>query len=133
MKDIDKAKIKLGKRKSDVSLDNFIAKTQKIAREGTGNCRVTQKMLDAAILRFIIGDIQPLAVIYSPDFINLVRMGIPASIKIMCKKTLKQKIDQAYLEMKSTLDKKLSEIDIVSTTADLWSKMKRLIQSFVIF
>lgn len=54
-------------------------------------------------------------------------MGIPSSVRIMCRKILKQKLDQAYIDMKSALEKKLSEIEIVSCTADLWSKMKRLI------
>lgn len=131
MKDIEKEKIKLGKRQSEAALDNFIMKKQIMQRENSGSCRVTQKMLDTAILRFIIENIQPLSIVDNPAFINLIRIGIPSSVWIMCRKTLKQKLDKAYFDMKSALEKKLNEIEIVSTTADLWSKMKRLLMIFL--
>lgn len=82
-------------------------------------------MLNAAILRFIIEDIQPLSIVDSPAFINLVRIGLPSSVQIMCRKTVKTKLNQIYLEMKSALENKLAQIEVVSTTADLWSKAKR--------
>lgn len=127
MKSIKRAKIK---QQSKVAFDNFIIKKQKIEREGSGSCRVTQKMLDTTILRFIVEDIQSLSIIDNPAFINLIRIGIFSFVWKICRKTLKQKpID---FDMKSALEKKFNEIKIVSTTADLWRKMKRLlIQSFV--
>ncbi|XP_039304999.1 uncharacterized protein LOC113005993 isoform X2 [Solenopsis invicta] len=76
-------------------------------------------------LTFIIEDIQPLSTIDSPAFINFLRIGVSSHIRIMCRKTLKEKLCQTYLEMKSTLEKKLTEIEIVATTADLWSKAKK--------
>lgn len=101
-------------------------------RWGSGSSiAVTQKMLDSAILRFIIEDIQPLSVVDSPAFINLIRIGIPLSVKIMCRKTLKTKLDQKYLEMKVALENKLAQIETVSCTADLWSKAKRLFNFLV--
>lgn len=51
----------------------------------------------------------------------------------MCRKTLKTKLSQVYLEMKIALENKLSQIEIVSTTADLWSKAKRLLNFLVTF
>lgn len=81
--------------------------------------------MNAAILRFIIEDIQPLSIVDSPAFINLVRIGLPSSVQIMCRKTLKTKLNETYFEMKSALENKLTQIEVVSTTADLWSKAKR--------
>ncbi|GAB1864063.1 Putative AC9 transposase [Camponotus japonicus] len=43
----------------------------------------------------------------------------------MCKKTLKTRLNQTYYNMKSALENKLAQIEIVSPTADLWSKAKR--------
>lgn len=95
-------------------------------RWGSGNIAVTQKMLDTAVLRFIIEDIQPLSIVDSPAFINLIRIRMPSSVKIMCRKTVRAKLDQVYLEMKRALKEKLAQIEVISSTADLWSKAKRL-------
>jgi len=97
-----------------------------LERWGSGSIAVTQKTLDDAILRFVIDDIQPLSVVDSPAFINLVRIRMPSSIRIMCRKTLRAKLDQMYIDMKIALEKKLAQTEVVSSTADLWSKAKRL-------
>lgn len=95
-------------------------------RWGSGkSVAVTQNMLDAAILCFVIEDIQPLSIVDSSAFINLVRIGIPASVGIMCRKTLKTRFNELYLEMKNALENKLAQIETVSSTADLWCKAKR--------
>lgn len=96
-----------------------------------GRLAVTQKTLDKAIIRFIIEDIQPLSIVESTVFINLLRIGLPSQIHIMCRKTLRQKLCDTYFEMKATLDKKLTEIELVATTADLWSKAKRLVIFYI--
>lgn len=44
----------------------------------------------------------------------------------MCRKTLRAKLDQMYIDMKIALEKKLAQTEVVSSTADLWSKAKRL-------
>lgn len=84
-------------------------------------------------MRFIIEDIQPLSIVDSPAFVNLLRLGIPSHIRIMCRKTLREKICETYLKMKTALEKKLTEIELIATTADLWSKAKRLVILFYIF
>lgn len=81
-------------------------------------------------MEFIIDNLQPFSIVDSPSFINLVRKGLPSFIRIMCRQTLKEKLDQKYREIKSALETKLVEVEVVSTTADLWSKMKRL---FIIY
>jgi len=92
---------------------------------GSGTAGMTQNKLDTAILRFIVENVQPLAVVESPAFIDLIKIGLPSSIRIMCKKTLRDKLSKLYLDMKIALEKQFTEIDTVSTTADLWSKTKR--------
>lgn len=112
------------KRRNEDNLENPVKKRQQnLEKWNSGN--VTQKILDAAILRFIIEDIQPLSIVDSPAFINLVRIGVPSSVRILCRKTLRAKLSQTYVEMKTALENKLAQIEIVATTADLWSKSKR--------
>lgn len=130
MKDIEKAKAELAatnnKRCNENILENPIKKKQQVLeRWGSGSIGINQKILDAAILRFVIENIQPLSIVDSPSFINLVRMGTPSSVQIMCRKTLRTKLSQTYLEMRTALENKLDQLEIVSTTADLWSKAKR--------
>lgn len=108
-------------------------KQQRLERWGSGKLAITQNMLDKSILRFIIEDLQPLSITESPAFIDLVRSGLPSSIRIISRKTVKAKLQQAFCEMKTALKNKLAQLEIVSTTADLWSKMKRLlIYNFII-
>lgn len=102
-------------------------KQQKLERWGSGSFAMTQNTLDKAILRFVIENLQPLSVVDSPAFIDLVKNGLPSSIRIMCRKTVKDKLKEAFCTMKTALQNKLSEVEVVSTTADLWSKMKRLL------
>lgn len=138
MGNIEKAKHKLSnKRPNEDPLNNTASphpeKCQILDRWGSGRSTITQDALNKAILRFIIEDIQPLCIVDSPAFVNLIRIGLPPNIRIMCRKTLREKIHETYLKMKTALEKKLSEIELVATTADLWSKAKKLIRLFYAF
>jgi len=134
LENIDKAKLKLSnKRPSEDPQNNITNKCQILKRWDSGSTAVTQKVLDKAILRFIIEDIQPLSIVDNPAFINLLRIGLPLHIRIMCRKTLRDKVCETYHKMKATLEKKLTEIELIATTADLWSKAKRLVILFYIF
>jgi len=101
-----------------------------LERWSSGSIAVNKKMLNAAILRFIIEDIQPLSIVDSPAFINLVRIRMPSSVRIICKKTVRAKLNQTYLEMKTALENKLSQIEIVSITADFVEQSDKVIQLF---
>lgn len=94
---------------------------------GSGSFVVTQHMLDKAILRFIIEDLQSLSIVDSPAFIDLIKHGLPLSIRIICRKTVKERLQQAFYEMKMSLETKLAQVEVISATADLWSKMKKLV------
>lgn len=76
-------------------------------------------------MRFVIESVQPLSVAENPAFMDLIKIGLPSSIRIICKKTLRKKLCQAYFDMKTALETQLTEVETISTTADLWSKEKR--------
>ncbi|XP_011705113.1 PREDICTED: uncharacterized protein LOC105460367, partial [Wasmannia auropunctata] len=119
---IDKGK-QLSKKHLNENSNTVPNKYHILERWGSGNS-ATQKILDKAILKFIIENIQPLSIVDSPTFINMVRIGLPSHMHIMCRKTLKEKLCQVYVTMKTVLEKKLTEVQSVATTADLWSKAK---------
>lgn len=115
-------------KRQNEDVDNPVPKKQQILENWKhGSSKITQNMLDTAILRFVVEEIQPLSIVDSPAFIDLVKIGTPLAVRVMCRKTLKEKLSQKYFEMKSALENKLAEIEIVSTTTDLWSKAKRLV------
>lgn len=132
MKNIDKAKVKLSnKRPNEDAPNNIPNKYQILERWSSGGSTATQKALDKAILRFIIEDVQPLSIVDSSAFVNMLRIGLPSHIRIMCRKTLREKVCETYHKIKTALEKKLTEMEIVATTADLWSKAKRLIIFYI--
>lgn len=115
------------KHKIDISdnSENSTNKQRILDIRGSKNFTITQKVLDTAILRFVVENILPFSIVDSPTFINLITLGVPSSIRIICRKTLKEKVDQTYLKMKTAIENKLSEVEVVSITVDLWSKAKR--------
>lgn len=121
-------------KRQNEDTSNCITKKQKILENWSSrNSIVTQKKLDTAILRFIVENILPFSIVDSSTFVDLVRIGIPSNVNVMCRKTLKEKVDQAYFKMKTAVENKLAEVEVVSTTTDLWSKAKRLLIQFLIF
>lgn len=126
MKHLEEAKSRLANKRLNENISNDNLKKQRILEKwGSGTTGITQKKIDAAILRFIIENVQPFSIVESPAFIDLIKIGLPPSIRIICQKTLREKLNQSYCEMKTTLENQLAEVEIVSTTADLWSKAKR--------
>lgn len=136
MKKLEEVKSKLTnnkRRNEDISNNNDDTKKQCVLENWSSSRIVTQKKLDVAIVRFVIENVQPLAVVKSSAFIDLVKMELPSSLRIMCKKTLREKLCQSYFNMKTALENQLTEIETISTTADLWSKAKKLIQLFYFY
>lgn len=132
LENINKAKLLSNKRPNEDCLNNVRNKCQILEKWGSRSS-VTPEELDAALLSFIIEDIQPLSIVDSQAFNNLLRIGLPPNIRIMCRKTVRDKICETYIKIKAVLEKKLTEIELVATTADLWSKSKRLIILYFIF
>jgi len=126
LKSIENIKIELANKRQKMNISDNSTKKQRILEiYGSKNCSITQKTLDTAILRFVVENILPFSIVDSPSFINLMKIGVPSSIRIICRKTLKEKIQQEYQKMKSAIENKLAEIEVISATADLWSKAKR--------
>jgi len=104
-------------KQQNENTSNCITKKQKILENWSSrNSIVTQKKLDTAILRFIVENILPSSIVDSSTFVVLVRIGISSNVNIMCRKTLKEKVDQAYFKMKTAVENKLAEVEVVSTT-----------------
>jgi len=126
LKSIENIKIELANKRQKMNISDNSTKKQRILEiYGSKNCSITQKTLDTAILRFVVENILPFSIVDSPSFINLMKIGVPSSIRIICRKILKEKIQQEYQKMKSAIENKLAEIEVISATADLWSKAKR--------
>lgn len=89
---MEKAKSKLthNKRLYEEDINNVTKKQCVLQKWGSGTAGITQNKLDTAILRFIVENVQPLAVVESPAFIDLIKIGLPSSIRIMCKKNIKR-------------------------------------------
>jgi len=76
-------------------------------------------------LEFVISVTQPLSIVDRPVFVNLVKLGLPNELKVMCRKTMKLRINNVYSTMVDNIIAKLSNVEHVATTANCWTKGKR--------
>lgn len=79
---------------------------------------VTQQTLDKHILQFVIEEMQPISIVDKSSFKNLVSLGLPKNVNVMCAKTLRNRIEKAGQSMNEELTKNLSGIQFIATTAD---------------
>ena len=98
---------------------------QCLLRNGTGNILVTQSLVDKMLLDLIIEEMLPTNLVDKPSFIIFSRLGLPSSIRIMSKDTLKTKIEKKFVVMIENVKQQLSKVDVVCTTVDFWSKSKK--------
>jgi len=103
------------------TLDNYGTDKDK----GNNYSKVNQKHLDELVIKFVISETQPLAIVDKPSFVSLVQLGLPKGLKVMCRKTLKLRINNMYLSMIDNIISTLGNVMYVATTADCWSKGKR--------
>lgn len=75
----------------DDKSSNLIQST--LHRIGTGNEIITQKQLDSAIITFVVQDTQPINIVDKPVFLNLIRLGLPKTLTVMCSKLLKTRLN----------------------------------------
>lgn len=108
---------------TDNKSSNLIQST--LHRIGTGNEIITQKQLDSAIIQFVVQDIQPINIVDKPVFLNLIRLGLPKTLSVMCSKTLKSRLNSSANAMVDTITKTLSNIEYISETADCWTQGKK--------
>lgn len=58
----------------------------------------------------------------------MILLGLPRNLKVMCRKTLDVNINEQYTKMTDNLHKEILNQQYISAAADLWSKVKRLVQ-----
>lgn len=91
----------------------------------SGKAPLTQKHFDNLLLKFFIDETQPLNLVDKPAFINLIRLGLPREISVMCRQTLNKRIGNLYSKMIDDTIQRLSSVLYVATTADCWLHGKR--------
>lgn len=86
--------------------------------------RVTQAVVDKLLVNFVGKGNQPFSVMELPSFKKIIETLQP-QCTVMTRKILHLKIQDASENMKSTLVKKLNDVDYISTTVDFWSTRQR--------
>lgn len=85
---------------------------------------MTQAKTDDLIFNFIVEDCQSFYVLEQPGFRKLIT-GLTEGLKSMDRVTLFTKVDQGFSKMREELMEKLSNIQYVCTTADVWTANSR--------
>lgn len=68
---------------------------------------------------------QPTSIVDKPSFQNVVFLGLPKNVSVMCAKFLWSRIEKAGQSMQEELIKKLSGIQFIATIADCWTRGKK--------
>ncbi|CAN9505897.1 unnamed protein product [Ophioblennius macclurei] len=96
---------------------------KKLKAEIISKC-LTQSKIDNLIFNFIVEDCQSFYLLEQPGFKKLV-LGLTEGLKCMDRVTLFTKVDQSFSRMREELMTKLSNIQYMCTTADIWSANNR--------
>ncbi|XP_061702033.1 uncharacterized protein zgc:161969 [Syngnathoides biaculeatus] len=92
---------------------------KKIKAEILSKC-MTQEKIDDLIFRYIVEDCQPFHVLEQPGFKKLIT-GLTEGLHPMDRVTLFSKVDLSFSKMRVELAAKLTSVQYVCTTADLWT------------
>ena len=96
---------------------------KKLKAEIISKC-TTQAKVDDLIYNFIVEDCLSFYVLEQPGFMKLIA-GLTEGLKSMDRVTLFTKVDQGFSRMREELMTKLSSIQYVCTTADIWTANNR--------
>uniref|UniRef100_A0A8C7XJ65 BED-type domain-containing protein n=1 Tax=Oryzias sinensis TaxID=183150 RepID=A0A8C7XJ65_9TELE len=96
---------------------------KKLKAEIISKC-ITQSKIDEFIFNFIVEDCHSFYVLEQPGFRKLIA-GLTEGLKVMDRVTLFTKVDQSFSRMREELMSKLSSIQYVCTTADIWTANSR--------
>ncbi|XP_061568382.1 uncharacterized protein zgc:161969 [Cololabis saira] len=96
---------------------------KKLKAEIISKC-LTQSKIDDLIFSFIVEDCLSFYVLEQPGFQKLIA-GLTEGLKAMDRVTLFTKVDQSFSRMREELMAKLSGIQYVCTTADIWTANNR--------
>ena len=129
LKELDKQKDK--KRSMEESVNNSdktdnvsSSKQRKISSVVKKSGCPSQEFVDKLILQYIVAEMRPLRTIETESFKTLVK-GLCPSAAVICRQTLKERLNAAFVSMKSNLQSELDKAVYVCTTADLWSSTNR--------
>ncbi|XP_059203493.1 uncharacterized protein zgc:161969 isoform X2 [Centropristis striata] len=116
--------VKRGRRKEEHNGDESRhCQLKKLKAEIISKC-MTQTKIDQLIFNFIVEDCQSFYVLEQPGFKKLVS-GLTDGLKSMDRVTLFTKVDQGFSRMREELMAKLTNIQYVCTTADIWTANSR--------
>lgn len=96
---------------------------KKLKAEIISKC-TTQAKMDDLIFNFMVEDCQSFHVLEQPGFKKLIG-GLTEGLKCMDKGTLFTRVDQRFSTMRDNLMEKLSKVQYVCTTADIWTANNR--------
>lgn len=123
LQELEKSKI-LKRQANDKEASNG-APAEKQQKISFGKMSSTpQSTVDKLVLEYIITEMRPLRTVEADSFKALV-MGLCPSATVMCRQTLKERINCAFDDMKTKLQSEFSNTDYICTTADLWSSANR--------
>lgn len=96
---------------------------KKLKAEIISKC-INQAKIDDLIFNFIVEDCQSFYVLEQPGFKKLIE-GLTEGLKSLDRVTLFTKVDQGFSKMREELLAKLSNVQFVCTTADVWTANDR--------
>ncbi|KAK1878352.1 putative AC9 transposase [Dissostichus eleginoides] len=119
-----KPDVKRGRKKEEYNgEESRHCQLKKLKAEIISKC-MTQTKIDELIFNFIVEDCQSFYVLEQPGFRKLVA-GLTEGLRSMDRVTLFTKVDQGFSRMREELMEKLSSIQYVCTTADIWTANSR--------
>ncbi|CAL1682457.1 unnamed protein product [Lasius platythorax] len=84
---------------------------------------VSKEQVIKLVLSYIINEMRPLATVEKPSFKNLIS-GI-SNVELPTRKTLKKKLEEQFESTTSEIKIRVSKLQFVCTTADIWSCTNR--------
>ena len=85
---------------------------------------MSQNQVDELVTDFVIGTVQSLRIVEETSFINLVQ-GLQPNRHVLNRKALSNIISERFSKMKTDLITLFSDIEFISTTADIWTSRHR--------
>ncbi|KAJ7303285.1 hypothetical protein JRQ81_012225 [Phrynocephalus forsythii] len=82
---------------------------------------VTQNLLDTKLMNYVVEETLPLHTVEKPTFRELVGLGLPRNLTIMCAKTLRDRIESRAARVREALASQMAVVPYVATTADCWT------------
>ncbi|XP_061794367.1 E3 SUMO-protein ligase ZBED1-like isoform X1 [Nerophis lumbriciformis] len=86
------------------------------------NSATRKQMLDEALLNFIVTDCQPLSIVESEGFRELVQVLEPSYV-LPTRKTIKKTLEKKYEEERERVKLEVQQAVAVSITADMWTSV----------